>query len=444
MQFTHYDGVGDYSSLDQEYLPFSSSPAFKPLEMCKEILTSPLPQNVSSALLPCSLNETAGRIDLANPDFAYQTLSQGISQVNSSFNRIDFNTLDSKEFSGDATPYQIVTTFQNKTIHSIFFNPNPAEENDMTEYRYGPNYGIDYVAHTNSMATKCTMATKDCGITARSPSSIKRDSNNMSIPFHCYDDFSGNLGQTPKIGHERAQGWNMGFYEDYSGFRRQIPVRSQSNPFQFYAVAVVDGIGASSPDGSLVDVGNGSRAFALKCEATVYDVRYSLVNGSFYSFNTSKSSPQKASIIKAPLQAGFDSYDLYEAARVAVIPHDMSTADIMSISFSQTAMALASGAFDFDNTTGAASARERWTVEATNVDKAPFWFLIVACLIYSVFGMAMTIVAFCLRRDPKIRGLVIELASEIQSAASKKEISDSESPGSPERASLRSAYQLLS
>ena len=72
----------------------------------------------------------------------------------------------------------------------------------------------------------------------------------------------------------------------------------------------------------------------------------------------------------------------------------------MSTAFSQTGMALASGAFDFDNNS---LAPVRWTVTVTNVQKAPFWFLVIVCLVYSVFGMVMTVVALLLRRTLGVR-----------------------------------------
>ena len=345
-------------------------------------------------------------------------MGQGISQVNSSFNLIDFNSLDTAESEGDSTPFQIVTTFQNGTFHSIFFNPNAAEEEDLSDIGLGSEFGIDYVANTTSMTTHCTMATRECNITAVEFPTTIQDQNNLSIPYNCYEDFSGNLGQTPSTGHERAQGWNTSFYSLSSNTPRNIPVQAQSNPFSFYVAAAVNSVNfpdlqaanlTEAQDGSLVDVGAGFSAFALKCEATIYDIRFALINGSFASFNANLSSPQKASIIKAPLQVGFGNYHLYEAAQLAVVPNDRSIADGMSTAFSQTGMALASGAFDFSDD---AQARLRWTVQVTKVYKAPFWFLVVVCLVYSVFGMVMTGVAFFLRRSPEVRDQQAKLMAQ--------------------------------
>ena len=347
--------------------------------------------------------------NVVNPDFVYQTLGQGISQINSSFNTINFTSLEDAEFEGEATQYQIITTLRNGTSHSLFFNPNAAAEYDYSAYGLGPDYGFDYVGNTTSMTTQCAMV--NCNISTIASSSISLDQNNLSVPFHCYDDFSGDLGQTPRTGHERAQGWNMSFYDLTDGSPQNIPVQAQSNPFHFYAAAAVNSITFSdlqdsgSPDsnssnGSLVDVGGGFVAFALRCEATIYDVKFSLNNGSFYGFHVNKSSPQMASVIKAPLQVGFGQYHLYEAARLAAVSNDKSLADTMGTAFSQVGMALASGAFDFDNDT---LVRFRWTVDVTKIEKAPYWFLVVVCLLYSAFGLVMTVLAFLLRRNSEVR-----------------------------------------
>ena len=379
----------------------SAKPSFKPTNSCDATLKSTLPQNISSAPPPCSLNETQGVTNIRQPEVAYSILDQGISQINSSFNLMGSVEIDDPQ---NPTPY-IVTVFQNSTYHSILFNLDSAIEGDY-------NFGIDYVANTTSMTTQCTVATKECNITATNSGSRNLDQNDLVIPYDCYNQFSGNLGQTPTTGHERAQGWNMSFYELSNGSPQNILVQSQSNPFNFYVVAAVNSIDSSDIDtdiGALVDVGGGFSAFALNCAATIYDVRFSLVNGSFSLFSPTRATPQMASIIKAPLQVGFGQYHLYEAAQIAALLGGDSIADIMSMAFSQTGMALASGSFDFDDYE---AARVRNTIYPTKVGKAPFWFLVVVCLLYSGFGIVMTIVAFVLRRSPEIRDQQTRLIDE--------------------------------
>lgn len=383
---------------------------FSTIDLCNDQLTAALPQNVSTAPPPCSLNETDGLINVAYPSFVYLTLGTGISQISSDFNGINYTNTADQEEKGTATPYQVVTYSPYGNVsHSLLFYPDAAAEVDIG---YGNHYGIDYVANTTSMVTQCTFATHDCNVHADLTNST--DVNNISIPFDCYPDFAGNLGQTPATGHERAQGWNMSFYQLVNGTPTNIPVQAQSNPFHFYVATAVNSIDLSDFDtdsklpegnagnGSLVDARYGFVAFALNCEATIYDVTFTIINGSFWDsgFNISKSSPQKANIVQAPLQVGFGQYHLYQAASLAVLANNDSVAVSMAKAFSQTGMALASGVFHFDHNI---YQRFRWTKSVTRVPKAPLFYLVVVCLIYSVFGMVMTLLALYLRTRPEVR-----------------------------------------
>ena len=413
---THYEDPTNYTFNRENYVATNTTinthqAGFTTNARCNDQLNAKPPQDVSvAAPPPCSLNITDGLINVANPRAVYLTLGTGISQVSSNFNGLNFSDIFDKEQYDLATPYQVVTYQPSEAdaSHSLLFTPDAAAES------FGDNrdlYGFDYVANSTSMATQCTYATQQCDVR----STYSTDGNNISIPFDCYPEFSGNLGQTPLTGHERAQGWNMSFYQLINGTPTNISVQAQSNPFHFYVATAVNSIQLPDflrhnkllPEGqadnhSFVDGGQGFIAFALSCKATIYDVTFSIVNGDFSHFNYTPSSPQKASIIQAPLQVGFGQYHLYEAAAIAVLAKNtnISVADSMGKAFSQTGMALASGVFDLDNNIWQ---RERRSMQATKVPKAPLFYLVVVCLVYSVFGMIMTILALFLRRRPDVR-----------------------------------------
>lgn len=428
ISLTIYEGITNSS---HNYDPPPPAPQYQAGfsaigDLCNGTLTAPLPSNISSAPLPCSLNQTDELTNIANARFSYLTLGKGISQISSDFNGLNFSSAEDGEARGTATQYQIVTYKQHEgTEHSLFFFPDASEEFDLTDYNLGQGYGIDYVAHTVSMATECTYATQQCNMSRIASGPF--DINNISIPFNCYDGFSGDLGRTPTTGHERAQGWNMSFYELVDGSPKTIPVQAQANPFSFYTVTAVSSIdlqdfqdqsnvpGEGDPaNHSLIDVGHGFTGFGLNCEATIYDVTFSLINGSFHDFNATKASPQKASIIKAPLQVGFGQYQLYQSAFLAVLANSDAVNATMGRSFSQIGMALASGVFDTDSKI---QQRFRYTANVTRVLKAPFWYLVILCLLYSAFGMVMTVMAFHLRRKPEVREqqarLMVEWAPEL-------------------------------
>lgn len=431
----HFDDPTNYMENESKYSSANDDPysaGFSPIANCTEQLNAPLSQNGSTASPPCSLNDTGNFTNVVYPWQVYLTLDTGISQVSSDFNGINYTNVGDEESRQIATPYQVVTYLKEGVSHSLLFIPDAAAEYDNTLYGYGTHYGVDYVANSVSMVTQCTFVTGECGVHGSTTNTS--DVNNISIPFHCYDDFSGNLGQTPATGHERAQGWNMSFYKLVNGKPTTIPIQAASNPFHFYAATAVNSIDLQDFDsdsnltegdpqnGSLVNVGNGFTAFALSCEATIYDVTFSIINGSFQDFNTSISSPQKANIVQAPLQVGFGQYHLYQAASTAVLAINYSVALSMGKAFSQTGMALASGAFAFDYNI---EQRFRWTVNVARVPKAPFFYLVAVCLIYSAFGIVMTVLALHLRRIPELRDqqakLMVEWAPELLERDSHRE-----------------------
>ena len=358
---TKFDPIHDYP--DVKDILWTQGPSLLPLDVCDDFLKADLPQNVSSAPLPCSLFDEQGVVNLVNAEFVYETLEEGISQVNSSFNQINFTALDAGEADGSKAPYQLVTTLQNDTLHTMYFNPDQSEEADLTDLGFGPDYGVDYVASSTSMTTECTIATRECKITA--PSNLTNiNQYNISIPFHCYDDFSGNLGQTPRNGHERAGGWNTSFYSLTDDKPQNIPFQAHSNPFTYYVAAAVS-----------LDPRHKKHPFSKPLSRSALEP------------TTSMKPPNSPSRTANTTTGANTASDL---------------ASIMALALSQTGMSLASGVFDF--TTKEVSARQRWTLpDITQIDKKAFWFLIVVCLFYAAFGFATSLVAVFFRRDPDLR-----------------------------------------
>ena len=380
------------------------------VDICQTELTTPPPQNISDAPLPCSLNATNRLPNVAYAPDVYLTLDTGISQQSASFNDANFTALDRNSGDGTATANQIVTFVDPKSnlSHSFFFFADSAQEYDEENHM---NIGVDYVANTTSMVTECTFATGSCGLTSVNNSNTNQS---LSIPYNCYPDFTGDLGEIPSTGLERVQGWNSSFYQLVNGVPENIPIQAQINPFNFYAAAAVSSISFpllqetgsnETANGSIIDAGNGRTAFALSCQATIYDVTYSLINGSIAQFNSTPSDPRKAAIIKAPLQAGFGQYNLFQSASLAVLAADPVTS-IMSKAFSQTGMALASGVFTYDKNI---AQRFRYDLIVTKVPKAPFWYLNVCCLLVSTLGFVLMAGAVGLRRSERVRSHQVKL-----------------------------------
>ena len=364
---------------------------------CDLTLTSSLPLNVSHAPLPCSLNNNTGPYNIAHPSTAYITLAEGITQEPPSF----ILNLNNEPKTRDEVDNQIVKHKDNVTgtSHSFLYYPYAAYEYDPSPPD-NTSFGINYAPNTTSLDTACTSTTRTC---LSEP--IPVNQTILTIPFNCSADFSGDLGQPPADSLKRVQGWDTGFYDMVDRILNNVPFQAQSNQFTFFAVAAVNSISfadlnslnnSQAGDGSVVDARNGRVAFALSCEATVYDVRYSLVAGNITSFNATPSTARKASIIKAPLQVGFGRYNLYQSALPSVLSTDSSIPDYMSSAISPIGMALASGAF---MPVGNLQQRFRYYLMVTEVPKMPLWFLVTVCLIYTIISIAALIAAMVLRRN---------------------------------------------
>lgn len=373
---------------------------------CETQLTTVLPENRSDGAIPCSINATNG-LNVAYAPYTYLTLDTGISQVTSGFNGINFAVQLKSENEALATNEQVIIHVDPATglTHAMLFYPDASIESDRGSDQL--HYGLDYVANSTSLVTQCEYATESCQLVSKNASTA----SDPSVPYNCSSFFSGDLNQPPLYGLERAKGWNMSVYEIVNGNPSAPPLQAQANPFFFVAAAAVSSISYSNVDlanvdaNTVVDAGQGRVALALACNATMYDIQYSMINGSIAAFNATASDPRKANIAQAPLQIGFGQYALFQATTAAAIAN-VPFLDHIAVYMSQIGMAGASAAFQFDVNV---QQRFRWDVAVTRVPFAPFWFIVVSCLLYAACGIVIVVAAFMLRTDEKIRRRQSEL-----------------------------------
>ena len=141
-------------------------------------------------------------------------------------------------------------------------------------------------------------------------------------------------------------------------------------------------------------------ALPLHCQALQPSTTSSALSSTVViitKFSAEKSDPRKASIFKVPLQVGFGRHSLFESASLEVLTgsNDYPVSQAMVVSFSQIGMALAFGGF---NRTLSDQARYRWDMSITRVPKAPLFFLVCTCFLYTVLASGIAIAALCLRR----------------------------------------------
>ncbi|RII20070.1 hypothetical protein CUC08_Gglean001469 [Alternaria sp. MG1] len=372
------------------------------------------------AFPPCTINGSSKPWTLLDTPSAYRVLATGLLNQTEEYNNEDFNTLNVASDAGAFIYTQLVTHIDDVTNeqHVLYFNPWSAEEYsdspkvsklDLTNQDV-ERVGIDYVAETISVVTECTAITTDCGI-------YNTTSDASSIPYHCSNGFYGDLNEIPANGLERLKGWNTTFFDFHNDPSLNVSIASQLNPFSYNVTAVVDSIDLDDLilygdpqvlQGIVVEIGDGRVGFAMSCNSTVYDVTYSLVNGSILVFNTTLAAPSTAAMIKAPLQAGFGSYELFEKAAMSVLLSHSTILDAMELAFSQTFLALVAGVYD-----PAPFIEKRWRYDmtVTKIRKAPFYFLVVCMFMYSIVVLVFTLIALSLFRRSDVRALHSQLMS---------------------------------
>jgi hypothetical protein len=373
--------------------------------------------NSTYTVPPCSIDATSPWT-LRDAPATYRVLATGLLNQTGGYNEEDFSALSNASQLGIFSDMQLVTHIDlgNLDQHVFLFDPTSAEEDIYSQEKNKltllnndyERFGLDYIANTTSIVTKCSPITVDCGL-----HNITGD--DPSIPYHCSDIFEGDLNKIPDTGLERLKGWNIAFYNLENGSPRRISIASQLNPFTYNVSAVVDSINLGGliefgdpqvARGIVVESGDGRVGFALSCTSTVYDVTYSLVDGNIHVFNKTLADPRTAAIIKAPLQAGFGSYALFEKAAVSMLFTKLTVMDSMDLAFSQTFLALAAGVY-----ARAPMLAQRWRADMTltKVGKGPFYFLVICMFLYAFVVLVFTVIALSIFRRDDVRGAQAQL-----------------------------------
>lgn len=216
----------------------------------------------------------------------YPILQSGIKLADD-----DVDTLDSNHSPDNTvcplTDFQVLTQENNVTLHSFYFRSMKAATSDFSDDEPDFTRGMNFLASTISMVTECKFATESCNLHGKTCRISMRTINQ----YNCSGGFGGNLGKTPDNGHERAQGWNMSFYQEDGQTKERMPAQAQSNPFSFYAAAAVNGINLEAlsrittlpevqpGNGSIVDIVGGAVGLVLDCQATIYDLSFKIIKG---------------------------------------------------------------------------------------------------------------------------------------------------------------------
>ncbi|KAJ9663075.1 hypothetical protein H2198_001067 [Neophaeococcomyces mojaviensis] len=244
---------------------------------------------------------------------------------------------------------------------------------------------IDYSAKSYAVQSQCKPVTSDCMSEA--------DVSGVGTFYHCPFAFQG--GAITSVGAPNSV--TMAYFTDSSGNNNNTNENAIGNPYYYAAVAVMNMLNTASSglgDDPQIQKGGhgGSTIIALFCNSTIYDLEYTSVNGTITRFITNLSNSSVTNILQGSqrlTQAG--DANLVQAVSVAGLGSSaQAISSQFALSYSQTALAVASGAFQ---PLPALESQSRENILVARVPKAPLACLLVANLSLAVLGIVLTVVA---------------------------------------------------
>jgi hypothetical protein len=263
---------------------------------------------------------------------------------------------------------------------------------------------LDYTARTYAVSSQCTPVTKQC----IDPSMVA----GVGTPYKCPFAFEGRV--ITAVG--AANSVYMTYFTDSTGKNNLTSSVDLKSPYYYAAMVLVNmrnpRTNGQQNDPEVVMGGHGGATIVgLFCNATVYDVEYTSVNGAITRFITTTSNSSTTNIIQGTQAlTRIGDVNLVQAASVAGLGQSaQDISDAFALSYSQTALAAASGAFELRD---AAEVQLRNPILVARVPTLPLAFLIVANMLLVLLGIVLTVIAFT-----TVRGEVGEVQARLSIAA---------------------------
>ncbi|RSL70449.1 hypothetical protein CEP53_001881 [Fusarium sp. AF-6] len=189
---------------------------------------------------------------------------------------------------------------------------------------------LDYTAKTLGVRTKCSSKGKECRLRMSSNSDTR-------VVHSCPPD-------------ESAGDDSLAVNEAWAGNVIVVP-GGTPNPFNYWIWGVVDKTETDLPsDSEVVKLMGGAISILLDCTVNVYNVTYSVQNGTILpeKLMTTMADDAPAYVVADPLALNFAQNQLYERLRLAAVTsHNTSElASKMSMFISEMAMAYLAGIFE--------------------------------------------------------------------------------------------------
>ncbi|RTE72777.1 hypothetical protein BHE90_012808 [Fusarium euwallaceae] len=189
---------------------------------------------------------------------------------------------------------------------------------------------LDYTARTLGVSTRCRPKGKECRLRLKSNTDTR-------VVHSCPPD-------------ESAGADSLAVHESWAGNVIVVP-GGTPNPFNYWIWGVVDKTETDLPsDSEVIKLMGGAISILLDCTVNVYNVTYSVQNGTILSekLMTSMADDAPAYVVADPLALNFAQNQLYERLRLAAVTsHNTSElASTMSVFVSEMAIAYLAGIFE--------------------------------------------------------------------------------------------------
>lgn len=246
---------------------------------------------------------------------------------------------------------------------------------------------VDYQSHSWGLKTQCAPVWSQC--------TVPGETVGAYLDYKCPFAMEGRIS-TDSITAFQNQ-YKMTYFTNSTGMSNFTSSVNLANPYYFGALAMVNQNIGHNPnlggDGEISSTEHGADVFAVYCNTTVYDVKYTSINGSITRFDATPANSTLTNIIQGSqqyTQVGDPSL-IQGAATAALISTDsQGVADYFALTYSQIALGIASAAF---TPQAAIQAQRRETMLVAKVPIVPLAFLLIANISLALLGIVLLVFA---------------------------------------------------
>ncbi|KAJ5949991.1 hypothetical protein N7454_001575 [Penicillium verhagenii] len=244
---------------------------------------------------------------------------------------------------------------------------------------------LDYTVSTYAIHSRCSPVTSECA--------NADDVFGVGTTYDCPFAFQGTVNTA--VGASNSV--TMAYFTDSTGSNNDTDDTLIGNPY-YYSAMILANMRNARPaalqnDPEVLSGGHGGATIvALSCVSTVYDVEYSSVNGTIKNWKSSNSNRSTTLIVQGTQRhTEVGDPNLIQAASIAGLGNSaQDIADQFALAYGQTALAVASGAFE-PRVALVSQVREQFLV--ARVPKAPLFALIGVNLLLVILGIILAIIA---------------------------------------------------